>query len=58
MGMGVGAMFVRKYFDEKSKQDTLAMTHQVQDSFRAILNETEFLDDETKILARSKVDEM
>lgn len=58
MGMAVGAMFVRKYFDEKSKQDTMAMTHELQQSFRSILNDTDWLDDETKSLARGKVDEM
>lgn len=58
MGMAVGAMFVREYFDDSSKQDTLAMTHELQDTFREILNETHWLDDETKILAESKVNRM
>lgn len=58
MGMAVGAMFVREYFDDKSKQDTLAMTHELQDTFREILNETYWLDEETKALAESKVNRM
>lgn len=58
MGMAVGAMFVREYFDDSSKQDTLAMTHELQDTFREILNETLWLDDETKALAESKVNRM
>lgn len=58
MGMAVGAMFVREYFDDSSKQDTLAMTHELQDTFREILNETNWLDDETKALAESKVNRM
>lgn len=58
MGMAVGAMFVREYFDDNSKQDTLAMTHELQDTFRDILNETHWLDDETKTLAESKVNRM
>ncbi|XP_031625441.1 neprilysin-4-like [Contarinia nasturtii] len=58
MGMAVGAMFVREYFDDNSKQDTLAMTHELQDTFREIINETYWLDDETKALAESKVDKM
>lgn len=51
-------MFVREYFDENSKQDTLMMTNELQDTFREILNETYWLDDETRALAESKVDKM
>lgn len=58
MGMAVGAMFVREYFDDSSKQDTLAMTYELQDTFREILKETPWLDDETKALAESKVNRM
>lgn len=58
MGMAVGAMFVRKYFDENSKQDTLAMTYELQESFREILNETSWLDEETRSLAELKVNRM
>lgn len=58
MGMAVGAMFVRKYFDEKSKQDTMAMTHELQESFRIILNETDWLDEPTRILAEQKINSM
>lgn len=58
MGMAVGAMFVRKYFDQNSKQDTLAMTHELQESFREILNETSWLDEETRSLAELKVNRM
>lgn len=58
MGMAVGAMFVREYFDNNSKQDTLAMTHELQETFREILNETHWLDEDTKALAESKVSRM
>lgn len=58
MGMALGAMFVRKYFDENSKQDTIDMTFDIQESFREILNSTEWIDAPTKILAEMKVNEM
>ncbi|XP_014272262.1 neprilysin-4 isoform X3 [Halyomorpha halys] len=58
MGMAMGAMFVKKYFDEYSKNDTLIMTREIQQSFREILNGTDWIDDETKRLAREKVDAM
>nr|XP_012143002.1 PREDICTED: endothelin-converting enzyme 1-like isoform X2 [Megachile rotundata] len=58
MGMAVGSMFVRKYFDEKSKNDTLSMTREIQRSFRELLNQTSWIDDETKELATEKVNAM
>ncbi|KOX71683.1 Endothelin-converting enzyme 1 [Melipona quadrifasciata] len=58
MGMAVGSMFVKKYFDEKSKNDTLAMTREIQRSFRELLNQTIWIDDETKELATEKVNAM
>lgn len=58
LGMAVGAMFVRKYFDENSKNDTLTMTHELQEAFREILNETSWIEDTTKGLAELKVNEM
>lgn len=58
MGMALGAMFVRKYFDENSKEDTLKMASDLQDAFREILVSTEWLDEETKRLAEVKVNLM
>ncbi|XP_046832704.1 neprilysin-4-like isoform X3 [Vespa crabro] len=58
MGIAVGSMFVRKYFDEKSKNDTLSMTREIQESFRALLNQTTWIDNETKRLASEKVNAM
>lgn len=58
MGMAVGAMFVRKYFDENSKLDTLKMTKELQENFRKILNATEWIDVPTRKLANEKVDAM
>lgn len=58
MGMAVGSMFVKKYFDEKSKNDTLSMTREIQQSFKELLNQTSWIDDETKELATEKVNAM
>ena len=58
MGMALGSMFVRKYFDENSKKDTLKMTHELQQAFREILKTTDWLDDQTKYLAELKVNAM
>lgn len=58
MGMALGSMFVRKYFDENSKKDTLKMTHELQQAFREILKNTGWLDPQTKHLAELKVNAM
>ncbi|XP_061501026.1 neprilysin-4 [Anopheles gambiae] len=58
MGMAVGAMFVRRYFDENSKRDTLTMTHELQDAFREILGRTGWIDMATRQLAEQKVNAM
>ncbi|GBP37188.1 Neprilysin-4 [Eumeta japonica] len=58
MGMALGSMFVRKYFDEMSKNDTLTMTREIQQSFRELLRLTDWIDNETKKLAAHKVDAM
>lgn len=56
--MALGSMFVRKYFDEMSKNDTLTMTREIQQSFRELLHMTDWIDDNTKKLAAHKVDAM
>ncbi|XP_047529639.1 neprilysin-4-like [Vanessa atalanta] len=58
MGMALGSMFVRKHFDEMSKNDTLTMTREIQQAFRELLHMTNWIDDETKKLAAHKVDTM
>lgn len=58
MGMATGSLFVRKFFDENSKFDTIAMVHELQQSFRDILNETDWIDASTKLLALHKVNAM
>ncbi|XP_011703702.1 PREDICTED: endothelin-converting enzyme 1-like isoform X2 [Wasmannia auropunctata] len=58
MDMAVGSMFVKKYFDENSKNDTLSMTREIQRSFRELLDRITWIDNETKRLATEKVNAM
>ncbi|KAL1123143.1 hypothetical protein AAG570_002230 [Ranatra chinensis] len=58
MGMAVGAMFVTKYFDEYSKNDTLIMTKGIQQAFQEIVRTTTWIDDDTKFLASEKISAM
>ncbi|XP_058797327.1 neprilysin-4-like isoform X2 [Phymastichus coffea] len=58
MGVAVGSIFVRKYFDETSKNDTLFMTREIQNAFHELLNQSPWLDTTTKRLASEKVKAM
>ncbi|KAH1027114.1 hypothetical protein HUJ05_000682 [Dendroctonus ponderosae] len=58
MGMAIGALFVRRYFDETSKKDTIQMTQALVGAFKNILEESTWLDDHTKSYARMKIDSM
>lgn len=56
--MAVGALFVRKYFEEKSKNDMTTMVKELQTSFREILSETDWIDNSTRRLAVKKLESM
>lgn len=58
LGMALGSLFINKYFDETSKNDTLQMTIKLEQAFKEILDETDWLDSETKSLARDKINAM
>uniref|UniRef100_A0ABD2W5D8 Peptidase M13 C-terminal domain-containing protein n=1 Tax=Trichogramma kaykai TaxID=54128 RepID=A0ABD2W5D8_9HYME len=58
MGSALGSLFVRKYFDEMSKNDTLSMTHEIQRSFRELLRRSSWLDDATRRDALDKLQAM
>ncbi|XP_065167956.1 neprilysin-4 [Atheta coriaria] len=58
LGMALGNLFVGRYFDERSKNDTLMMTIQLRQSFKELLMETEWLDMDTKTAAALKIDYM
>lgn len=58
VGMAVGALFVRKFFDEKSKHDVMDMVRELQMSFREILNDTDWIDASTRRLALKKLEAM
>ncbi|KAF7273625.1 hypothetical protein GWI33_013669 [Rhynchophorus ferrugineus] len=58
MGMALGSVFVRQYFDRTSKTDTIQMTEALIKSFENILNENSWLDAVTKTYARRKIEHM
>merc|ERR1719348_1780986 len=56
LGMSVGSLFVRKYFDGQSKQDMLYLTSEIQRQFKDLVEEVEWLANTTKETARNKLD--
>ncbi|CAG9829204.1 unnamed protein product [Diabrotica balteata] len=58
MGMALGSLFVKKYFDISSKTDTIDMTRRLQDAFKITLQENTWLDNNTKDYAKMKLDYM
>lgn len=56
--MALGSLFVTKYFDQKSKTDTIEMTKDLQEAFKSTLLENTWLDNNTKEYAKMKLDYM
>ena len=48
-------MYVREYFDNKSKPEALEMVNNIKDIFRKMLNDAEWMDDMTKKEAQRKL---
>lgn len=55
LGNSVGALFVKKYFDERSKAEMEILTDLVQSQFRELVNQGTWLTDKTKKLAEDKI---
>ncbi|WQJ53459.1 MAG: Neutral endopeptidase [Wendovervirus sonii] len=51
----IGQMYVKKYFDEESKQDVINMVYNMTDSFKNILAGEKWMSDETKSRAIEKL---
>ncbi|XP_066145101.1 neprilysin-4-like isoform X2 [Euwallacea fornicatus] len=58
MGMAIGSLFVRKYFDQTSKNDTIQITQALIASFKGILKESTWIDPHTKTYANMKIENM
>ncbi|XP_022336609.2 membrane metallo-endopeptidase-like 1 [Crassostrea virginica] len=54
MGLPIGRLFVQRHFDEEAKAGISDMTDNILDSFRTILSELEWMDEETRDLAGEK----
>ncbi|XP_071446832.1 neprilysin-1-like [Hetaerina americana] len=56
MGMAVGALFIRDNFNHESKETALEMIRTIRDAFNDLLAENEWMDDETRGVAKEKAD--
>ncbi|XP_023930213.1 neprilysin isoform X2 [Lingula anatina] len=54
MGMAVGRLFVEEHFNSESKESALAMIANIRDAFNELLMENDWMDTETRKVAREK----
>ena len=54
-GNAAGAMYVREYFDEGARQTVTEMVKDISDVFAEIIDELEWMDEETRERAKEKV---
>ena len=53
-GNAVGAMYVRDYFEEGARQSAIEMVKDIREVFTEIIDELEWMDEETKLRAKEK----
>ncbi|XP_050304962.1 neprilysin-1-like [Anthonomus grandis grandis] len=58
LGMAVGALFIRDNFNHDSKETALEMIHTIREAFNELLAENDWMDDETRAVAKEKADAM
>ncbi|KAL1137603.1 hypothetical protein AAG570_009299 [Ranatra chinensis] len=58
MGMAVGALYIKKNFNQHSKETALVMIHTIREAFNELLEENHWMDDETRSVAKEKANAM
>ncbi|KAJ8981669.1 hypothetical protein NQ317_017290 [Molorchus minor] len=58
MGMAVGALFIKENFNHESKETALQMIHTIREAFNELLAHNDWMDDETRAVAKEKADAM
>ncbi|KAK7093251.1 neprilysin-1-like [Littorina saxatilis] len=56
MGNAVGRLFVEEHFDENSKATALEMIHNIREAFYELLEEADWMDEHTRIVAYGKAE--
>lgn len=58
LGMAVGALFIRDNFNSESKESALQMIHSIRQAFNELLDENDWMDNETRSVAKEKANSM
>lgn len=58
LGMAVGTLFIRDNFNSESKESALEMIRSIREAFNELLDENEWMDDETRAVAKDKANSM
>ena len=53
-GNAVGAMYVREYFEESARQSANDMVKDIRSVFNEIIDELDWMDDQTRLRAKGK----
>lgn len=53
--MAAGALYVKEYFKQEDKTEAVSMIKYIQEAFRELVNQLEWMDDVTKVIAIEKV---
>uniref|UniRef100_A0ABD2WDE5 Neprilysin-2 n=1 Tax=Trichogramma kaykai TaxID=54128 RepID=A0ABD2WDE5_9HYME len=56
--LGVGALYVKRYFNENAKKNAVEMVHNIRLEFKKILSEVEWMDENTRKAALDKAESM
>ncbi len=58
LGMAVGNLFIRDNFNHDSKATALEMIHDIREAFNELLEHNEWMDEETRGVAKDKANSM
>jgi len=55
LGMALGQLYVKRYFDENSKKRVLSLVNNLQKAFENRINQLDWMSDSTKVKAKEKL---
>lgn len=58
LSIATSSLYIRKFFNQKSKDDALELVNMIRDEFKDILKTTEWMDDETRTIALEKAEKI
>jgi predicted metalloendopeptidase len=58
LSIATSSLYIRKFFNQRSKDDALELVNMIRDEFKDILKTTEWMDDETRETALEKAEKI